>query len=184
MKRNEKSNSKSRRDIVLTSSAPVADGGRSFNFLYLIGVILGVVLGIALELDGGGIALVVLLFLFLTWVIKNFVCYFPLMSLRNWTFHCDRKLPYDQLIEALQPVLLPLGMTIEKSKEGAPVITYRHMIYDIRYESDHTFSIWWRKSLAGALLLSNLDTSRYRKACVAYGLIGHAVQQAEKEETR
>lgn len=183
MKSREKDNSKSRQDIILTSSAPVADGGRSFNFLYWIGAILGFVCGIALGVNAGGIAAVVLFFLCLMWLVKNVVCYFPLMNLRNWTFHCGQNLPYDQLITVLQPGLLPLGMTIEKNKEGAPVISYRHMIYDIRYESDHTFSIWWRKSLAGALILTNLDTSRYRKACVAYGLIGYAVQQAEKEAT-
>ncbi len=168
-------------DVILTSSAPVADGGRSFNVIYLIAALAGIVIGFVAA-GGGGAIVGLFVGLILGYGIKDIACTLPLGRLRSWTFHCDRKIPYDELIAKLQPQLLPLGMTIEKNKDGSPVISYKHMIYDVRYESDQTFSIWWRKSIAGAFLTSNLDTSRYRKACVAYGIIGYFVQQATREE--
>ena len=33
-------------------------------------------------------------------------------------------MPYDELISKLIPILTPLGMTVEKSKNDTPVITY------------------------------------------------------------
>ena len=170
-------------DVVLTSSTPVADGGRSFNVIYLITALAGLVIGFVAT-GGGGAVVGLFVGLILGYGIKDVACTLPLGRLRSWTFHCDREIPYDERIAKLQPQLLPLGMTIEKNKDGSPVITYKHMIYDVRYESDQTFSIWWRKSLAGAFLTSNMDTSRYRKACVAYGIIGYFVQQATREEAK
>lgn len=166
-----------RTNIVLTSTAPVADGGRKYNILYVIFAVAGVVFGMISGGDAGAATLAFFIAIFLCWVIKNLICYFPLQSMRAWTFHCDRMVSYDQMIQELQPVLVPMGMTIEKSSGGTPVITYRNVIYDINYYSADTFGIWWRKSPLGAFLTTNLYIPLYRKACVAYGIIGYSIQQ-------
>ncbi len=168
---------KSLNNIRLDSSQPIDDGGRKYNFIYLIAVIAGVVLFIPMM----GVSFSALLFGGLlgaisAWVIKNIICRFKCYDLRTMTFAYDNAVPYAQLIQSLQPILLPLGMNIEISSQGYMVIKYKGVYYDVYYNNDHTFSIAWRMSVLGALITRNEYISQYRKACVAYGIIGYYVQ--------
>lgn len=167
----------SRDDIILNSTAPVADGGRRYNILYVIFAVISIFFGMFAGGNTGTAVLLFLIAIFICWVIKNLICYFPLQKMRTWTFHCEYEVPYDQLIQKLQPMLVPLGMTIEKNNDGLPVIIYKNVIYDVRYRREHTFGIWWRKSPLAAVLTTNLYIPLYRKACVAYGIIGYHIQQ-------
>lgn len=44
-----------KKNIVLSTTEPITDGGRKYNFLYFIGAIAGFILGICLGNFGGGI---------------------------------------------------------------------------------------------------------------------------------
>ena len=100
-------------------------------------------------------------------------------SLRYKEFQIQNKIPYPDLITELIPVLLPLGMMIEKSsdKGGSPVISYQGVIYDVTYdETKDVFTIWWRVNVARAFLKVDY-IGRYRKIVAAMGIIGYHVQQ-------
>lgn len=163
--------------MVLASSEPINDGGRKYNWIYLVSA--GVV-GICLITVMGfsGLFLGILLGLCLGWLIKNKVVDIICPSLRTIEFQVKNKIPYEQLIAGLIPVLTPLGMTIEKSsdKGGAPVILYQGIIYDVTYDNNkNIFTIWWRLNVARAVF--NVDSiKKYRKIVVAMGMIGYHVQ--------
>lgn len=178
MKKNGNSGS-NHSNVILATTAPVGDGGRKYNFLYLIGILAGFLAGfIAAGGNGGAGVLGALVAILIVWIIKNHICWWLLHKMRDVTYHCDTKLPYSLLIQQLQPKLLPIGMTIESGKSGNPVITYKGMIYDISYtENENTFGIWWRTSAVHAFFTTNLYIPEYRKACVAYGIIGWNIQQ-------
>lgn len=169
--------------IVLQSSAPIGDGGRKFDVCYLIFVAFFVILFMVLSSKNRilGVLLGTALGFLIGWLIKNQIVYFPLMNLRSKQYHCDTKLPYDQLIQKLQPILLPMGMTIEKNKNGQPVISYDKMMFDVSYNENDTFSIWWHESVGRALLRDRQYIPEYRTSCVAYGIIGYYVQQVLSE---
>ena len=170
-----------KKNIVLSTTEPITDGGRKYNFLYFIGAIAGFILGICLGNFGGGIFFAVIGML-AAWGIKNLICNFTANDLRGMTFNCSGKVPYDYLIQKLQPYLLPLNMTIECGTVGNPIISYKGLIYDVTYNEDNTFTIWWRQSLVRAFITSNEYISVYRKASVAYGIIAYHIQQICSEE--
>lgn len=168
---------KQRKNVVLASAAPIADGGRKYNSIYWISGIVFFVIGLISFKQFGGGVLLGILGLGVGWIIKTLICDSQMVNLRDFTFSCGSKPPYDDLIQSLQSVLIPLGMTIEKKSDGAPSITYKGLIYDVVYNDDGTFSIWWRTSLATAIITGRLYIALYRKACVAYGIIAYYVQQ-------
>lgn len=171
---------KQRKNVVLTSAAPIADGGRKYNIIYWVSGIVFFIMGwISFKQFGGGVLLGIL-GLGLGWVIKTLVCNSEILNLRNITFSCESQYSYDDLIQSLQSILIPLGMTIEKKSDGVPSITYKGLIYDVVYNAEGTFSIWWRTSLATAIITGRLYIALYRKACVAYGIIAYYVQQISK----
>lgn len=163
--------------MVLTSPEPINDGGRKYNWIYLVSA--GVI-GVGLFTESGftGLWWGSLLGLCVGWLIKNKTLDIISHNLRNIEFQVKNKMPYDQLIAGLIPVLTPLGMTIEKSsdKGGAPVILYQGIIYDVTYdENKNTFTIWWRLNVARAFFLVD-SIKKYRKIVIAMGMIGYHVQ--------
>ncbi len=165
--------------MVLSSSEPITDGGRKYNFLYFIGGIIGFLIGLFMYGFGAGIFLL-LLGAFLAYAIKTIICKFASRDLRTLSFSCTQKIPYAQLIQSLQPLLIPLGMTIERGKAekgGQPIISYKGIIYDVYYNEDDSFGIWWRLSVAKAFLIGDLEISLYRKVSVAYGIIAYNMQK-------
>lgn len=163
-------------NIILSSTEPITDGGRKYNWIYAAGAVIGFILGIYLGNVGAGILFAVC-GMVVALGIKNMICKQMDNVLRKMTFTCYQRLPYEQLIQRLQPSLLPLGMTIERGKGGEPVISYKGLIYDVKYEQDNTFTIWWRQSVINALITRNEYISVYRKASVAYGIIAYHIQQ-------
>lgn len=163
--------------LVLTSTEPINDGGRKYNFIYLV---CALILGIAF-ISGGflGVGFGIVLGLCLGWLVKNRLMDMISTSLRYKEFQIKNKVPYSELIAKLIPVLLPLGMMIEKSsdKDGRPVISYQGVIYDVTYdETKDVFTIWWRVNVARAFLKVDC-IGRYRKIVAAMGIIGYHVQQ-------
>ena len=165
-------------NVVLPSSEPVTDGGRAYNIIYVFGDIIGFLAAFIAAGFNFGIGILGLgagaLF---SWWIKGIICEIKCGHLREMTFACVAKMPYTQLIQGMQPSLIPLGMVIEKGTDGNPVITYKGFIYDVSYCEENTFNIWWRKSVARAFLSVRSYIYYYRMASIAYGIIAYHVQQ-------
>ncbi|WP_027207292.1 hypothetical protein [Butyrivibrio fibrisolvens] len=164
-------------NMVLTSSQPINDGGRKLNMLYLalggIGFVVGLIMG---GFESG--LLFAVIGAVIAFAVKNLMCQSKVMGMRTYSFSCDKKIGYDEMIQGLQPNLMPLGMTIEKNKDGHPVISYKGMKYEVLFEDNqNAFNIWWSVSIGMAFLTSNYYIGEYRKASVAYGIIGYYVQQ-------
>lgn len=168
------------KNIVLKTSAPLDDGGRKYNKLYfifaLIGVIIGFIVGEGAPIILGPFGLIVAL------VVKNFFATRTVIAMREYTFACDNKIDYELLIQGLQKHLMSLGMKVEIHDEGFPVITYQGMRYDVIYDdTDSIFTIWWSNSFGRAFFWNNIYIGDYRKATIAYGIIGYYVQQCCKK---
>jgi len=162
--------------IVLSSAEPINDGGRNLNKIYTVSVIICSVIGAISGGGFGGIFCLAIVGLILGWAIKNRVCETLILTARLKRFHLDKEVPYSELINQLIPIMSPLGAMIEKSEEGSPVISYQGEIYDVRYNDDNTFKIWWRRNVVKAVLMVDNITA-YRKESVAMGIIGYHVQR-------
>ena len=166
--------------LVLTSPEPIHDGGRKYNWIYLVCAGLFIWMGANLA----GVFLGTLIGLCVGWLVKNKILDISSLQLRFIEFEVKNKIPYPALIAELIPRLTPLGMTIEKSdkQNGYSVISYQKMIYDISYSDEgNTFTIWWRKNIARALFTVD-SIKNYRKIAVAMGIIGYYVQQSCNSE--
>lgn len=160
----------------LTSMEPLDDGGRKFNILYIIAIVLGLFWGMFLDGAGGMIgAIAVTVVLAVT--AKACILDWKWKKLRKQKFALDDKVSYDMLIQHLIVQLAPLGFQIEKNVDGGPVITHQKMIYDVNYDEGNTFTIWWRKSVFGAMFDFRTPIHHYRKTVSDMGIIGYTVQQ-------
>ena len=170
--------------LVLTSPEPINDGGRKYNWIYLVSAGIFLILFIWMGANPAGVFLGALIGLCVGWLVKNKILDITSLQLRFVEFEVKNKIPYPALIAELIPKLTPLGMTIEKSDDqnGHPVISYQKMIYDISYsDGKNTFTIWWRKNIARALITVD-SIKMYRKIVVAMGIIGYYVQQSCNSE--
>lgn len=167
--------------IVLNSPTPLDDGGRKYNILY---VILGGI-GIVVGLQQGDIGAVILgLFgIMIAYTIKTAIVDSKWKDLRKYKFAIEHKRDYDELIQELLPVLGPLNMTIEKHKDGYVSVIYKNTFFDVFYNEDQSFTIWWRKSLMRALIPKGA-LSYYPDAVKAMGIIGYYVQQICRAEQK
>ena len=170
-------NTKNNEPLVLTSAEPINDGGRKYNIIYWI---CAIGLGITFLCMAGLPACLfgILLGLCVGWLIKNKILNTVDIMLRHIPFSIKNKDEYSELINRLLPVLAPYNMMIEKSAEkgGSPVITYQGIMYDVFYNDDDTFTIWWRKSIGKALLEFD-SIGKYRKISCAMGIIGYNIQK-------
>lgn len=162
--------------IVLSSAEPINDGGRNLNKIYAVSIIICCVIGIISGGGFGGAFGLAIVGLILGWAIKNRVCETLILTARLKKFHLDNEIPYSELISKLIPVMSPLGAMIEKAVDGSPVISYQGEIYDVKYNDDGTFGIWWRRNVVKAVFMVD-NISAYRKESVAMGIIGYHVQQ-------
>ena len=121
--------------MVLTSPEPINDGGRKYNWIYLVSAGILLIFFIFLGANLAGIFLGALIGLCVGWLVKNKILDITSLQLRLVEFEVKNKIPYPALIAELIPKLTSLGMTIEKSDDqnGHPVISYQKMIYDISY---------------------------------------------------
>lgn len=165
--------------LKLTSPEPISDGGRKYNSIYfVIGIVAGVI-GFMSNGLTGALASAIFFGGLGGYLIKEALLDLKLKQLRKTEFAITEQIAYEELIEKLIPILLPLNMTIEKDKKGNPIITYQKVIYDINYNSNGTFSIWWRKSILRAFGMQS-KTSLYRKVVVAMGIIGFNIQKVSE----
>lgn len=169
--------------IILKAPVPLDDGGRKYNILYLLLGGGGLIAGFNAGLAG---ALILGLFgIMIAYTIKLAIVDWKWKDLRKLKFALGYKRNYDELIQELLPILTPLNMGIEKHKEGYPSVIYKNTFFDVIYNDDQSFTIWWRKSLIRAFAPKSA-LSYYSDAVKAMGIIGYYVQQecaAEKVVT-
>lgn len=165
--------------IRLDSAAPLDDGGRKYNKIYVMSAIVVGIIGI---ITGDGVILSVLAGIAMGWFIKMLILAYKGRNLRNLKFDLDYPISTNKLVAQLVSVLTPLGMVVEVNVDGSPVVTYKGKIYDIILNEEQTFQIWWRKSMASAMFSLEGEISRYRKIVVAMGIIAYQVQQIAKQE--
>lgn len=164
--------------LILSSTEPINDGGRRWNFIYYISVIVMLIVFIAIGSNFLGRIFAIFLGLIVGWLIKNKVAEVHTQTLRHTKFAVTNKIEYSQLIHELIPRLTPLGALVEKSsnENGMPIIEYQGAYYDIFWNEDDSFCIWWRQNLAKAFF--SVDYIKiYRKEVAAMGIIGYHVQQ-------
>lgn len=167
--------------LVLDSQAPIASNGSEYNKWYLLGL-LGAIIGFITTGPGG------ILFaaggLIFGHVIKKDILHKKCKDLRKTVkFKLYTKVPYTELISELSKTLSPLGMTVEIDKNGNPVISHNNIFFDVFYNDDSTFTIWYRKSIARAFLSDNY-IKLYRNCVVSMGIIGYNVQQISKNYSK
>lgn len=163
--------------LKLTSMAPLDDGGRKYNIIYVIAVVLGFIIGICMHNGIEGIVGVSLLTLLSALMIKHCILDLKWKRLRRQKFFLENKVPYESLIHSLVEKLSPLNFQVEKGSDGNPVLTHKKMIYDIYYGDDDSFTIRWRKSIIGALFDFRTSIYHYRNTVADMGIIGYTIQQ-------
>lgn len=164
--------------LVLSTAEPINDGGRRWNFIYYVSVIAILLIFISMGANFTGWIFAIALGCVVGWLIKNKVAEIHAQMLRNTKFAVQNKVEYSQLIHELIPRLTPLGALIEKSsnENGCPIISYQDALYDITYNEDNTFCVWWRQNLARAFFSADY-IKIYRKEVVAMGIIAYHIQQ-------
>lgn len=86
-----------------------------------------------------------------------------------------------ELLSIITIPLTNLGMTVTLTKNNVISITHKNVIYDVNFNNDNTFGIWWRKSIGRAFFELSGKITLYRKAVTSMGLIAYTVQQALEE---
>lgn len=173
--------------VYLNAPTPLDDGGRKYNIIYAVGA---VGCGLVAAVSGGfSVAIVGALFgLCMAYVIKACIVKVKWYGLREMKFALPHPTTAQAILQKLIGILTPMGMNVELNSDGTPVITYQNVIYDVNFNDDQTFTLWWRKSFARAFFSIDLFTiiPNYRKAVVAMGIIAYHIQQicAEQPENQ
>lgn len=167
--------------ITLTSPAPLDDGGRKYNTIYIIFAILGVIFSI-FSGNGSLFILGAIIGLLFGWVIKTMILSYKGPNLRNLKFQLEYPVSKQYLVHELISTLTPLNITVEIDTEGLPIITHKRKIYDVIFNDDQTFQLWWRKPFLSALMGWEGEISRYRKLVVDMGIIAYHIQNIAHKE--
>lgn len=152
--------------LVLHSSAPISKTCSWVRWLYILFAIL---------VCAGGLGVIGLMLTF------AFDCYakdFHRGKMRRMRFKFVTPISLDEIYNKLQPVLVgKYGNEMEFDREGDTLcVKYKSVIYDINLHDDGTFSLWWRKSTAGALFSFN-EWKLYNKIRTGTAIIAYELQQ-------
>lgn len=100
-------------------------------------------------------------------------------KLREVKFKFTEGVDYDQIFEAIQPVLMrKYGMELERGKDNIVIVLYNKMIYDIHINDDNTFIIWWRVSAGRAFFMPDRVKKEYFQIRQVMGIIAFEIQSA------
>lgn len=155
-------NTKNQEPLKLASMAPLDDGGRKYNIIYVIALVIGIIAGICTHNGVEGILGANFLTLLVAFAVKDSILDIKWKRLRKQKFLLQNRVPYDTLIHHLIEKLSPLGFQVEKGVDGNPILSYKKMIYDIGYDDGGTFTIYWRKSVANAFFDFRTPIYHYR----------------------
>ena len=152
--------------LVLHSSAPISRTCSWIIWLYIL-------FGILVCAGGLGVIGLILAFAF------NAVAEDSHRgNIRRMKFKFVTPVSLDEIYNKLQPVLVSkYGNEMEFDREGDTLcVKYKSVIYDINLHDDGTFSLWWRKSIAGAIFSFN-EGKLYNKIRTGTAIIAYELQQ-------
>ena len=152
--------------LVLHSSAPISRTCSWVRWLYILFAIL---------VCAGGLGVIGLM---LTYAFDYYAKDFHRGKMRRMRFKFVTPISLDEIYNKLQPVLVSkYGNEMEFDREGDTLcVKYKSVIYDINLHDDGTFSLWWRKSIAGALFSFN-EWKLYNKIRTGTAIIAYELQQ-------
>ena len=152
--------------LVLHSSAPISRTCSWVRWLYILFAIL---------VCAGGLGVIGLM---LTYAFDCYAKDFHRGKMRRMRFKFVTPINLDEIYNKLQPVLVSkYGNEMEFDREGDTLcVKYKSVIYDINLHDDGTFSLWWRKSIAGALFSFN-EWKLYNKIRTGTSIIAYELQQ-------
>ena len=152
--------------LVLHSSAPISRTCSWVRWLYILFAIL---------VCAGGLGVIGLM---LTYAFDYYAKDFHRGKMRRMRFKFVTPISLDEIYNKLQPVLVSkYGNEMEFDREGDTLcVKYKSVIYDINLHDDGTFSLWWRKSIAGAIFSFN-EGKLYNKIRTGTAIIAYELQQ-------
>lgn len=168
--------------MVLQSSQPL-DGGANNGVLYCVLFGMGgLVLSALICLLGGTFdILAILVFTVLSvlvgWGIRNKMLKYKCFGLRKLRFMVEVKPQSAELYQRLVAVFTPLNMKVELDQSGIVSVYHNGIYYDVVFNQDDSFSLYWRQSLIKSMLRQGYYISVYKKALVSMGLIAYYVQR-------
>jgi predicted amidophosphoribosyltransferase len=163
--------------FILDSPNPLDDGLRKYNFIYYIFFISGALCSFTIKGDRYGLFFFFgLLGILVAWVIKTIIANIKIHKLRQIQFDIPSNTSNSYLYDIASLELSKYGMFVEMSAHGL-CITHNGIIYDLNLNDNSTFSLWWRLTMAKALLSGRTYIGLYRKAVVSMGLIAYIIQQ-------
>ena len=153
--------------LVLHSSAPISKTCSWIRWVYIL-FIISTLFNVGLGVIG----------LMLTYAFDYYAKDFHRGKMRRMRFKFVTPISLDEIYNKLQPVLVSkYGNEMEFDREGDTLcVKYKSVIYDINLHDDGTFSLWWRKSIAGALFSFN-EWKLYNKIRTGTSIIAYELQQ-------
>ena len=152
--------------LVLHSSAPIS---RTCSWIIWLYILFGILV------CAGGLGVIGLM---LTYAFDYYAKDFHRGKMRRMRFKFVTPISLDEIYNKLQPVLVSkYGNEMEFDREGDTLcVKYKSVIYDINLHDDGTFSLWWRKSIAGAIFSFN-EGKLYNKVRTGTSIIAYELQQ-------
>ena len=152
--------------LVLHSSAPIS---RTCSWIIWLYILFGILV------CAGGLGVIGLM---QTYAFDYYAKDFHRGKMRRMRFKFVTPISLDEIYNKLQPVLVSkYGNEMEFDREGDTLcVKYKSVIYDINLHDDGTFSLWWRKSIAGAIFSFN-EGKLYNKIRTGTAIIAYELQQ-------
>ena len=152
--------------LVLHSSAPIS---RTCSWIIWLYILFGILV------CAGGLGVIGLM---LTYAFDYYAKDFHRGKMRRMRFKFVTPISLDEIYNKLQPVLAnKYGNEMEFEREGDTLcVKYKSVFYDINLHDDGTFSLWWRKSIAGAIFSFN-EGKLYKKVRIGTAIIAYELQQ-------
>ena len=112
-------------------------------------------------------------------IISHFQISFHKDKMRRICFKFVDNVTNDDIYNKLQPVLTSkYGDKMEFEQEGDTLsVHYNGIYYDINLRDNSTFSVWWRKSLTGAIFSFN-EWKEYKKIRTGTAIVAYELQKA------
>ena len=153
--------------ITLKSSAPIPSKIGWSKWGYIAGFFL---------IAAGGLGIMILVVVL---IISIYQMAFHRAKMRDLKFKFVNNVSNDDIYNKLSPILTQkYGDKIEFDQEGDTLsVHYKSIIYDINLHEDSTFSIWWRKSITGAIFSFN-GWKRYKKIRIGTAMVAYELQKA------
>lgn len=159
------------------SPAPLDDGLRSYNFLYLVGFILfGLIGNFNKRFDIEIFLLLGVLGLLLAFVIKSTIANSKALKLRFKEFNLPYNIDNSNFINSIILDLNKLDMFVERDGDSL-CIKHKGIIYDVILSND-SFTLWWSLPFFKLIFSRVMAIHTYRNIVVSMGLISYSIQKS------